>query len=467
YLRILNGVADHLELCKFAYRLKNIGCSALKNAIMQSVKDPNDNVDQEWMPSIVSVFTSKEDCEFIAAAFDKYCLSKGIPKDIPYTDTQFESLFTNGYLLNIIKKIAAFEHDNATNDVCWVFERRPNISKNVFSELFKQISTKLGEMRGKTKDEISECVRFTLPFIRAISDRCLENELAELYSKLFSERGIPHANSTYARESRHDTKKRYLTECLSSEYDSIIDVISEFCVHIYRVTSNKVSTKSQLEALCKSKHKSIVNHSLITLLKGGFSISGLYSAILENNDYSNQDVVVLIKHCFSYRKKEDNSLIITTAQMTNKIDSMLGVVTQDGVEDLLLDIVSAPEAKQVVVDRIALKDANYINALPKSLMSLAIGAYNKDTKSSYSENYEYLKVVAKNGSNSQKNLVAEIATEVESNPTKVLNVLSELDGISSTKKSLVVSALKSYKEDNGAIDTAIESKLSEVIKKFS
>ncbi len=146
---------------------------------------------------------------------------------------------------------------------------------------------------------------------------------------------------------------------------------------------------------------------------------------------------------------------------------MLGVVTQDGVEDLLLDITSAPEAKQVVVNRIALKDANYINALPKSLMSLAIGAYNKDTKSSYSGNYEYLKVVAKNGSNSQKNLVAEIVTDVESNPAQVLDVLSELGGISTTKKNLVISALKSYKEDNGAIDTAIESRLSEVIKKFS
>ncbi len=316
YLRILNGVTDHLELCKLAYRLKNTGCSALKNAIMQSVKDPNDNVDQEWIPSLVRVFTSKEDCTTIAAAFDKYCLSKGIPKDIPYTDAQFESLFSNGYLLSIIKKIAAFEHNNATNDVCWVFERRPNISKDIFSELFKQISAKLGEMRGKTKDEISECVRFTLPFIRAISDRYLENELNELYSKLFGERGIPSTNTTLARDPKRDTKLQYLTECISSD-DSMIDVITEFCMHAYRVTSNKVSAKSHLEALCKSKHKAIVNHNLITLLEGGFSISGLYGAILGNNDYSNQDVIALIKHCFSYRKKEDNNLVITEIQMIN------------------------------------------------------------------------------------------------------------------------------------------------------
>ena len=454
-------------ICSYAKHLSSIGLNALKEAIFKYIthdyeKTPSNY--KSYAEAVFKYFNDENDSETLTTFADKYFRANLINNGVNYSDAQKKYLFSDAFVKENIAAIIELTEDDQIKELLWLFENKPNISNETYGAFFSHISTTVGEMRNKTKDEILSIIEFSIPFINAITPRKLQKEPEELYNKIFNSRGI--ANPTYPDSPNRDTQTLFLDECKENEEES--KLVIDFICQIYDITANNTDIKPQLEILIED-HRIYINSKLIQLLSSGFPLVPLFSMIILDGNYSSEDTIKLITNCFA-QKNKDGKLYLSQEQINEKIGSLLNNIATTNVTALVTKIIDDDNLKTAVANDIIKRDSAFINSLPQYLLTLAVDMFNNESVNDYTNNFTYLRIIAEKGSVSQKSvLVSTLIKHIDNNIhiEDVLSILKIIDLTSKEDKDLVVAHLNLYKKNHTDIETETASMVNTIIAKFS
>ena len=458
-----------IEICQYANKLSEFKLSSLKNTVISHINLDNKESEKpvnkdSYITAVLSTFNNEADSKVLVSFADKYFQDNWIDKSINYTEAQKKFLFSDTQITNLIKTFDSLTDEDLNKELIWLFTNKPNISQATYGEFFSHVSSMLGEMRNKAKDDILNVINFLMPYLSLIKSGALKTEPLELYTKLFAERGI--ANPSYPSHTHSDTKVNLLSECIDDDENS--NMIAIFCTEIYRITANAIQTKEQFDVLF-TKHKLYVNSLFVKLLGFGFNLAPLFCIILTDDDYSDSNNLILTKNCFVQRKK-DGSLYLTERQIIQKITSLIDNVANQNVVSLILDIIASDDLKAVVVENLTNRDSEYINSLPSQLLTLAIGAFDKNTSRNYSDNYTYLGVIAEKGSKSQRSELVRILNSNFSDNKDIeatLSVFEKMGSIGSkATENLLIAQLEQYIESYTNEDVTLKNRAESLLNKY-
>ncbi|MGL5563601.1 MAG: KAP family P-loop NTPase fold protein [Tannerellaceae bacterium] len=468
YLEIIKLSQNTMEICHYANMLYNFKLPSLKNNIIIYISSGID-VDEKpinhdsYIRSVLSVFNNEVDSKTLVDFANKYYQNKRIDKNIDYSEAQKKYLFTDYQINNLINTIVSIDDEDKNSELQWLFENKPNILTSTYGELFSQVKNILGDMRNKTKEDLLGYIKFMMLYLCLIKDRILKTELSELYTKLFVERSLAHPN--YPMHYQYDTKVNLLSECIDIEEDR--ETIAKFCYEVYRTTNNNTETKKQFKDLFL-KNKPKVNSLFVNLLNLNYSLHPLFSIILTDDDYSDSNNLILTKNCFTQRN--GGSLYLTSDQVNNKIKSLIDNIHNLNVTSLIIDIIANEDLKSVFVEDITSRDSEYINSLPSQLLTLAIGAFDKNSSNNFINNYAYLTIVAERGSSKQRSEIVRILSSNFLNnkdTQETLAVFEKMEKIGQKDGNIVIAQLEKYLESYGNDDKSLNDRVEKLLAAFN
>ena len=128
-------------------------------------------------------------------------------------------------------------------------------------------------------------------------------------------------------------------------------------------------------------------------------------------------------------------------------------------------LVTNQSVKAITVEAITRRNTQYINALPKSLLRLAVSSFNEETALKYEENMDFLVVIASVGSTEQKNKLAGILNKNITDKKyldKTFDILDVIE-LKESYSEMICGALKSLKESEYSNDERNDN----LIQKFT
>ncbi len=304
-------------------------------------------------------------------------------------------------------------------------------------------------------------IQFLTPFLEKIEDRKLKKEPTTVYEKIFAVRG--KANPSYPTQQQYDTKLEFLKESIND--GDAIGVISEFCRQVFRITANNTKVTDQLSFLF-ADNSDLLNSQFVALKARGFTLTSLFDIILSDNSFSD-DNILLTEHVLKYKDKGIRR--VGSAALQSKITTLIDNVLNSSITGLIGRVVSDDEIKDAVVFEIVNRDSSFINALPKSLLDLAIAAFSRETSSNYLENYDYLRVVAEKGSTSQKTEIVRILHPNITNNKDIdatISVFEKLNVKNRADRNLIIAALEKHLESITSEESEEKVKIEALVQKF-
>lgn len=173
-------------------------------------------------------------------------------------------------------------------------------------------------------------------------------------------------------------------------------------------------------------------------------------------------------------RQSDGTLALGETVVRNKVCNLVDNATNNNVETLLKKLVNDKQILDMVAEYVASLESGKVNGLPVSVARFAVSTFNRDNAETYKDNPEFLILVLKQGSASQKKEVvrlmkAKINSEIDlDNVVKVLDnldtedqrilktLVGELDGIKDSE---------TVNEETKSRVAALATKLSAGIKK--
>lgn len=363
-------------------------------------------------------------------------------------------LFTDNLIKTSIGQIEEVTFNDNIDELLWLFKNKPNISEQNYKEFFSHINSIIGDLRNKTQVEVLSIIEFLTPFIESIKDRQLKDEPKELYDKLFASRIVNNNSVNIIRESINNEEQS----------KKIID----FICTIYAKTNNSTSILKEINQLVDNYREyinSILNNKL---LKAGFSLAPLFNLIINDTNYESNDTLSLTKNCF-LKKNTNGTFNLTDAQIQVKLTSLLDNISNNGVKQLIEEIINDEAIKQILIDIITNRDSVFINSLPKSLLDLAINNFNSNTANNYTDNYNYLTIIAQKGEELQKSELVRILTikiSSDQNIKEVFSILEVIDSLKETDKNLIIASLESFIGRHNESENELLDEADKIIKKF-
>lgn len=451
-------------LCELSLIMGNAGYTSLKSQIFAYVeKIPEDQspLFEKWFDAFILIFKEEEDCKNLSGVSTRFYAKQAIDQENGYSDSQIKYLFNDTVVSASISKLITFEKNDDYSQALWIFENKQQLGSDIYSALFANVLSMLGDMTRKPKSEILSCVEFITPMLHAIQQECVGVELKNIYTKIFKVRTMSNPNA------RPIVQKKFIDEVVADK--THISKIIDFCCEVYRVSNETIAINTELQAM-RLEAPININLKLVELMDKELLLNPLYDFILMDDNYDNDNSIKLTGNCFKHRKKEDNKLYLTDAQIMSKLKSLIANVTScPNASKLILDLAQDPELKIAIVDDITNRDSDFINALPSQLLNLAVSIFSKATSSNFRTNYEFLSVIAEKGAANQKN---ELATLLSNNVSgrqdidKQIMVLDKLPRLNEKKNKLIVSSLDDYLNENSVASELAES-IKVIIAKFS
>ena len=272
-----------------------------------------------------------------------------------------------------------------------------------------------------------------------------------LYDLIINNRQISNPNyrqNIHPQQSPQYLSKNFIDECLNET--KYISEITEFVIKIYRISNNKTSVVEEIDKLLKHTH-----------LKGMYIINKQYSLLPildlifdDNNDFSNNDTLTILKHCF-HQKKNKGEYTIAEEKAKTKLNGLLIYAQTEKSKEvfyLLETLIEQERYKNLLTDLIIEKDSSFVNSLPSKFLKLAVSSFNRNNYNDYSNNFDFLSVITQNGNNTQKRHVIKILTEkLDKNQDieSVLHLISSMENIPSFDEAgLLSSHLDNYQRQN-------------------
>ena len=433
------------NLCSFALVLYKNGFKDLKTNIIQyvtNIGEENENIDEPFIKAVFTVFNTDEDSKDLSDFATKLFDNVDIYTDIQYSTNQFNSLFSEELVQSHINAITVGENKE-TEKLLWLLEHKKNITEESYSLLFKKIYELIVTTTSKEKSVVLTYILYVMKYLQFIDNYKINDidNLINLNKKLESWSNR-YGNLVYILDE-------YRTEPTN------LHLIIDYIMHIYRI-SNSVITTEQINKMCLHD-KEYTYSKLMNLLQQGYDLKPFHIAIMNDEDYSQDNLISLTEHCLMM--KEDYEYDIDNTTIWDKFNSLLDNITDHRIQELIERLVPNQSVKAIMVEAITRRDTQYINALPKSLLRLAVNSFNEETALLYKDNMEFLMVIASKGSTNQKKELVKVLTDNINHKNHIDETFEILETLQLEKdynRQMICSALQSYKDSNNTNDARID-----------
>lgn len=438
------------NICHFALLMDHNDLPALKGIVLSYIADfskiENEKVDDQIIKAALRTFQTKEDCKELNAVVIELFKTRGIFKDIDYSQDQKEIFFSNDLIHYFIEKINI--GDNNTSDLFWLLENKDHIELATYSKLCGRLNNLVGNTVNKDKTQMFTVVKYVANFLLLIPDCSNIAELSTLNSKLW----------------QRIVNNR--TVCLLDEYNGdmnnghfIIDVVFK----IYKINSGTI-TADQVQKIV-SFDKQYTYSKLLELKNQKIDIKPFWDIIIDDNKYESSPELLfpLLEFCI-LQKSDNGEFLIDSKKINNKVVSLCDNISKPGIPELVESLIKDDYLKQLFIDTIKTRDSNYINTLPPSLFELAINSFSQKNSSQYENNTGFLSVVASKGSDDQKTEIVKMMTANINNKRKLDETHSILENLELTNKSnktMLLGAIQSFKDS-----TPNDNRFDSLISKF-
>jgi hypothetical protein len=448
--------------------MANVGITSLRSAIVEylTADKAAENANFEnVLYGYFSNFQSEQDCKEIAAVVEGYYLDNYIDRDIAFTDTQKKALFGDSFVTKQIGAISKTDDESHIEDVIWCINNNSGLTSETFTTLFAKFTELFGSTRGKGKDRFLTFINHLKVLFDALPTCSLTNELADIYGVVTNARAIPHPS--WPNQSQHDSHRSILDEVDEEE----AKIVTSFCYEVMRITGASINISaaiSKLYAKCKDAvvEGSLKIHSL------GISIASLASTLIKVDDFNSASDLNVLEIIMS--RQSDGTLALGETVVRNKVCNLVDNATNNNVETLLKKLVNDKQILDMVAEYVASLESGKVNGLPVSVARFAVSTFNRDNAETYKDNPEFLILVLKQGSASQKKEVvrlmkAKINSEIDLD--NVVKVLDNLDTEDQRILKTLVGELEAIKDSDTVNDeikrrvAALATKLSAGIKK--
>ena len=464
---------NHDNLCVYASNRHNQGNSSIKDTLIQNSQRLTD-VDEEnhWQSlfsAVLKVFNDKKTSTALSSTYTKY---SQVVEDIGFSSSQFNFLISDEFVQQKISELPVDEqrkeiifdvNTKEYQEVKRLFENKKNISEEAYVFLLVHIvgANNPTKMKDRTIDDIAKILKFSNPLLNLIPKGKLKTQPKTLYDLIVKDRlsvpKSPYTNNPNIRNNsqyyttQYYTTANFIDECINA--DKYIQDIIDFVINIYRTTNHNTSIIDEIKKLLV-KYRELLNiEFLILLSKNEFSLHPILDLIFEDNNYSNENTIELLKYCF--RQKSNGNYLIAEDKAKTKLDELLIFAQNQNskeVFDLLELLIAEGRYKAILSDLIIEKDSDFINSLPQKLLKLAVRTFKKDNSINFANNFNFLTVIIRHGSNKQKEYVIDILIgKLGSNENieESLNLIDTMENISSFDLSrLLYSHLDKYLRDN-------------------
>lgn len=436
------------NLCRLALTLDNNGFKDLKALIIQYVtntNEENDTIEEPLIKAVFTVFNTDEDSKLLSEYATKLFNKIDIYTDIQYSKAQLDSLFSEELVEAHINAIT-IGNNKETEKLLWLFEHKKNISEESYSLLFEKIQQLIGTTNGKEKSTMLTYISYTMKYLQLIENGEIKNinKLSDLNQTLELRKINLHIIDDYKTDPEN------------------LHLIIDYIMHIYRI-SNGAITNNQVSKMCL--HDSEYTYSkLVDLQQQGYDLKPFHNAIMNDEDYSQDNLISLTEHCLLL-KDNNRRFIIDTTTTKNKLNSLLDNIENTEVQELIERLIIDKLLKEFVTENITSREAQYINNLPGNLLELAVNSFTEDTASLYEDNLEFLSVIASKGSSGQKNELVKILVEhvnKKKHINETFNIFETIELEKDYNKRMICSAIQSYKAGNETTD----SRIDKLIEKF-
>jgi hypothetical protein len=474
---IIANTSNHKNLCTYAFNRNNNRNNFIKNALIEgATRSKNQDKGKHWRPlftAVLKIFDDRNTSVALASTYTEYFQ---FIKSNDFSINQFNYLISNEYVQQKIAELPTTENNGEIllnidtaeyHKIKWLFENKQNIDEETYGHFFGHIigvNNDDNRMRGKSIDDIAEILKFTNPLLNLIPDRKLTTQPQTLYGLIVNDRQV--VKSQYANNqnvltnpqhytSQYYTALNFIDECVISD-NHIQDVI-DFLINVYRIANNKTEITPELNKLL-AKYREPINIELIKLIEKKYNLRPILELILEDENYSSENTIVLLKHCFEQRNENGTLFEFAKEKIKLKINDLIIFAQKQKSEkifSLLESLITEEAYKTIFSDLIIEKDCDFVNSLsvlsPK-LLKLAFVTFKKDNYNDFADNFDFLKVVILQGNSKQKEYVVTIlSTKLDNNENveQVLNLIDTMENISSFDQSgLLHSHLDKYLRDN-------------------
>ena len=460
----------HNEICKYAFSLKNQGYDILHIHIINALLKKTDEKGAYWKSLFNSTLNTFQDKDTSEKLSELYTLEfKQVDNAIKLSIDQWNYLVSNTFVQDRIDDITDLTQDSdEALSVKTLFISKKNIISSIYENLFIKAISLIGEIRGKKKDEIIELLHFINIFLVLIPNGKLTNEPQKLYDLIISDRKMPHPN--YPNSPQYDQKLNFITECLV-EKNNISDLI-DFAINIYRITNNNTSTTGLIEKIMK-KDRERINEKILILIEQKISLKPILTLLFQDSNYSNKNSIALLKHCFN-AKENDGEYSLSDTDVISKIDDLINYAYDSKSEEVYIFLESLLEHKRykdILIKLIIDKDSEVINNLPPRFLEMAVDNFTEQNYEEYSNNYEFLLIIAVNGNKSQRKILVKILIpKIDNNEdiNSVIKIVSFLSNIIEIDPDGLISThLRKYmRENKDKISEELKKQLMSVLKKI-
>lgn len=465
YFKVLPLVENVSGICNLAFDLAKERMTSLKQQIFEYVIKEESKKNKNYtafVKAVLTTFQSQSDCNALNKFFKSFFADNEISRDIEYSDNQLQYLFDNEFVSGKIEGISSLDDETAASEVHWCLSNCIHLDSATYSALATKLIALFGETRGKKIDEYLSFVGSVKSYLGVMKDHQVHNELTPVYDMIVKPRSIP--NPSYPAHTQYDSKRSIFEELNEGNAERIMDCCFEF----FRTSGGEINVAESIQKLTKYG-ADIIFARIVELYRSGFDIRQFDGLILGIEDY-NQETLVLTQSLFV--RNSGGSLHITEDQVRSKIKSLLDNIEDDGVIKLVEGLLDDELYKAVIADEIASSDSECINSLPKSLSRFAVSVFSKDNSEDFSDNFDYLAFIAKEGNSLQVETVVSMMKKRLIDGSEIPSVIAVVENLQTRNKLIlkplleeIRSARNKYEEQSDLTDRmdALISKFSEIV----
>lgn len=465
YFKVLPLLENVSGICNLAFDLAKQRMTQLKQQIFEYVIKEESNKNKNYnafVKAVLTTFQSQSDCKSLNKFIKSFFADNEIPKDVEYSENQLQYLFDDEFVNAKIESIGSLGDDAAAVDVRWCLSNCIRLNSATYSALATRLVTLFGETRGKKFEDYLPFVESVKSYLRPLKDHQVHNELSPLYDKIVKPRSIPHPS--YQAYPQHDSKRTIFEDMNQENAPGVVDCCFEF----FRTSGGGINVANSIQKLTEFDAANIYAR-MVELYKSGIDIRQFDGLVLSIEEY-NQDTLILTQSLFD--RDSEGNVHITEEQAGNKIKSLLDNIDNEGVVKLVEELLKDDLCKNIITEEIASSDSEYINALPKSLSRFAVGVFTKENAEEFSDNFDYLAFIAKEGNTSQVEAVVAMMKKRLIDASEIPSVITVVENLQTRNKLIVKplleeirSARSKYEEQSELTDRmdALISKFSDIV----
>lgn len=463
YKAAIPVIEDQDALCYLGCKMAKVGIVSLRSTIIEylTADKAAENANFEnVLYAYFSNFQSEQDCKEIATVVENYYLDNYIDRDIAFTDTQKKALFGDSFVNKQIGTISKTDDESHIEDVIWCINNNSDLSSETFTTLFARFIELFGNTRGKRKDGFLTFISHLQVLFDALPTRSLTNELADIYGVVTNARAIPHPS--WPNQSQHDSHRSILDEVDEEEAKTV----TLFCYEVMRITGGSVNISAAISKLY-ARCKDAVIEGALKIHSLGITIKPLAPTLISADNYDSDNDISILEIILT--RQEDGSMMLAEDTIIEKIQSLVDHANNDRVESLLKKLVTDKQIIDIVAEYVATLDSETINSLPVSIGKFAVSTFNRENAETYKDNVDFLTLVLKQGTASQKREVVRLMKAKINDEVDLENVVLVLDNLVTEDQQLLkplVSELDAIK-DSETVSEEIKSRIAELATKLS